>query len=271
MANKTIGQLDSFGSGATLSTDDLLAVFDSQTGSTKKASIAQVKAGMGIQQYSQDGTGEGSVVLGSTNSGNTITLNKTNSLVGGLNSTVSAENSLVFGSENTASGINTVALNQGTTASGNSSIAIGLGTIAQGDDQLALGKYNIADDTSNYAEVVGNGNSASNRSNARVLDWDGNERLAGTITINNGAGIISANTEGITLQLKNGTQIVNSLTLTPNGLTATKPQTWENIYANIKAALDSSEDRIPTIFSGTANPSSSTGNNGDLYIQYEES
>lgn len=270
MANKTIGQLDSFGSGATLTTDDLLAVFDSQTGSTKKASIAQVKAGMGIQQYSQDGTGEGSVVLGSTNSGNTITLNKTNSLAGGLNSTVSAENSLAFGFGNTASEVNTVALNQGTTASGNSSTAIGLGTIAQGDNQLALGKYNIADDNDNYAEVVGNGNSASNRSNARVLDWQGNERLAGTITINNGTGTISANTEGITLQLKSNGQVVNSLTLTPDGLTANS-DTWENIYANIKAALDSSEDRIPTIFSGTADPSSSTGNNGDLYIQYEES
>jgi len=223
MANKTIGQLDSFGSGATLSTDDLLAVFDSQTGSTKKASIEQVKAGMGIQQYSKDGTGEGSVILGSTASGNAINLNKTNSLVGGSHSTVSAENSLAFGSENTASGINTVALNENTTAFGEASTAIGLGTIAQGNNQLALGKYNIADDTSNYAEVVGNGNSASNRSNARVLDWQGNERLAGTITINNGMGVIFANNEGITLQLKDGVQVVNSLTLTPNGLTATKP------------------------------------------------
>lgn len=36
-----------------------------------------------------------------------------------------------------------------------------------------------------YAEIVGNGDSAT-RSNARALDWDGNESLAGSITLGKG-------------------------------------------------------------------------------------
>ena len=35
----------------------------------------------------------------------------------------------------------------------------------------------------NYAEIIGNGKDTSNRSNARVLDWDGNERLMGDVYV----------------------------------------------------------------------------------------
>lgn len=38
-------------------------------------------------------------------------------------------------------------------------------------------------DASQYAEVVGNGVSTSSRSNARVLDWQGNERLMGDLYV----------------------------------------------------------------------------------------
>ena len=34
-----------------------------------------------------------------------------------------------------------------------------------------------------YAEVIGNGDSDNARSNARTLDWDGNEELAGGLTL----------------------------------------------------------------------------------------
>lgn len=37
-----------------------------------------------------------------------------------------------------------------------------------------------------FAEIVGNGVSDNDRSNARRLDWDGNEELAGDLTINKG-------------------------------------------------------------------------------------
>ena len=41
------------------------------------------------------------------------------------------------------------------------------------------------DSSNTYVEIVGNGN-ASTRSNARTLDWSGNETLAGKLTV--GAG-----------------------------------------------------------------------------------
>lgn len=39
-----------------------------------------------------------------------------------------------------------------------------------------------------YAEVIGNGDSDNQRSNARTLDWDGNETLYGNLTLGSGTG-----------------------------------------------------------------------------------
>ena len=72
--------------------------------------------------------------------------------------------------------------------------AEGGGTIANGRSQHVFGEYNLADtyvsdDNSSlgtYAEIVGNGTADNARSNARTLDWSGNEVLAGTLTL--GAG-----------------------------------------------------------------------------------
>ena len=76
-----------------------------------------------------------------------------------------------------------------TTASGQSSHAEGAGTIANHVSQHVFGEYNIADSSSaavtnrgNYVEIVGNGTD-STRSNARTLDWNGNEVLAGKLTV----------------------------------------------------------------------------------------
>lgn len=68
-----------------------------------------------------------------------------------------------------------------TEASGDNSHAQGYYTIAKGDSQFVFGKANIADDINKYVEIVGNGY-PNNRSNARTLDWDGNEWLAGSLT-----------------------------------------------------------------------------------------
>lgn len=78
-------------------------------------------------------------------------------------------------------------------ASGDNTVALGQSTTAQRKNQLVFGRYNILDtegaDTDAegaYSEIVGNGGTSSNRSNARTLDWDGNEVLAGSITPNGG-------------------------------------------------------------------------------------
>lgn len=94
------------------------------------------------------------------------------------------------GAATTASGRHSHAEGYSTIASGEGSHAEGYMTIAQRKVQHVSGKYNIADDggtdestIGNYVEIVGNGTSSSRRSNARTLDWDGNEILAGKLTI----------------------------------------------------------------------------------------
>ena len=80
-----------------------------------------------------------------------------------------------------------------TVASGNRSHAEGEHTIANHLAQHVFGKYNIADPSQaaanavgNYVEIVGNGTAENARSNARTLDWSGNEELAGSITLGKG-------------------------------------------------------------------------------------
>lgn len=76
-----------------------------------------------------------------------------------------------------------------TTASGMFSHAEGVETIAQRKSQHTFGEYNIPDTTGTttsrgaYVEIVGNGTEDDYRSNARTLDWSGNEVLAGKLTV----------------------------------------------------------------------------------------
>ena len=116
----------------------------------------------------------------------------------------SGEASHAEGGGTTASGGTSHAEGYSTTASGYSSHAEGVNTIASGYGshaegsnttanhlaQHVFGRYNIADPSTaaatnrgNYVEIVGNGTSASAKSNARTLDWDGNEILAGNLTL----------------------------------------------------------------------------------------
>ena len=74
-------------------------------------------------------------------------------------------------------------------ASGDNSHSEGVRTIAKNNCQHVFGKHNIADTSTNpptqignYVEIVGNGADTTHRSNARTLDWSGNEVLAGGLT-----------------------------------------------------------------------------------------
>lgn len=100
-----------------------------------------------------------------------------------------------------------------TYANGAGSHAQGVGTIASGNYQHAAGKYNIEDTSSVgiYAEIIGNGSSDNNRSNARTLDWNGNEWIAGALSVGDAAttranlGITPANIGFSELALTNQT------------------------------------------------------------------
>lgn len=123
-------------------------------------------------------SGKGAVALGQTN-------------------TASGAAATAVGLKNTASGGGAFASGQQNVASGSLSFATGDRTIANHRDQFVFGKYNVADDSAaaataigNYVEIVGNGTADNARSNARTLDWNGNEILAGKLTL--GAGPTAA-------------------------------------------------------------------------------
>ena len=107
----------------------------------------------------------------------------------GNRTTASGDDSHAEGSRSVASGSSSHAEGEDTTASGSVSHAEGLNTQANARQQHVIGEFNIPDTPSSqdsrgtYVEIVGNGTDDSDRSNARTLDWEGNERLAGSLTL----------------------------------------------------------------------------------------
>lgn len=109
----------------------------------------------------------------------------------GNSSTASDASSHAEGNSTVASGVSSHAEGHGSKASSYYSHAEGYQTIAQRKSQHVFGEYNVSDTTGSastrgtYVEIVGNGASSSARSNARTLDWNGNEWLAGKVTVAN--------------------------------------------------------------------------------------
>ena len=90
------------------------------------------------------------------------------------------------GIDTKATGTSSHAEGNQTTASGNHSHAEGQATTAASAYQHVFGKYNVEDANNVYVEIVGNGDSKTTKSNARTLDWSGNEQLAGSLTLGMG-------------------------------------------------------------------------------------
>lgn len=85
-----------------------------------------------------------------------------------------------------------------TSADGNQSHAEGKGTVTKHASQHVFGEYNEEDPDlhdarfrGTFVEIVGNGTGLSARSNARTLDWSGNESLAGGLTLGMGSALES--------------------------------------------------------------------------------
>ena len=111
----------------------------------------------------------------------------------GGGTTASGECAHAEGGGTTASGAWSHAEGGSTCAIGPGSHAEGTGTYAKNAYQHVGGKFNVHDpSTTNseqigtYAEIIGNGTSDTQRSNARTLDWQGNEALAGSLTLGMG-------------------------------------------------------------------------------------
>lgn len=109
----------------------------------------------------------------------------TNSHAEGYKTNASGSISHAEGYNTTSSGNYSHAEGTDTTASGYNSHAEGHGTTAHGENQHVEGRYNIVDNISKYAHIVGNGSSKNNRSNAHTLDWEGNGWYAGDVRANN--------------------------------------------------------------------------------------
>ena len=97
------------------------------------------------------------------------------------------------GQATTASGTVSHAEGSDTIASGSRSHTEGDYTIANHRAQHVFGQWNVADPSAaavtargNYVEIVGNGTADDARSNARTLDWSGNEVLSGSLTLGKG-------------------------------------------------------------------------------------
>lgn len=126
--------------------------------------------------------------------------------LGRMANTTKGNNSIAVGTDAQAQGNNSCAVGNGVQAFGNSAHADGQGTLANGNfshaggwgttawprSQHVFGEYNAADPSftvasarGKYIEIVGNGALLA-ESNARTLDWDGNEELAGGLTLGKG-------------------------------------------------------------------------------------
>ena len=97
------------------------------------------------------------------------------------------------GKATVASGLYSHAEGDTTKATGHYSHAEGSGTIANHASQHVFGEFNVPDESTanasnrgTYVEIVGNGSRASAQSNARTLDWNGNESLQGSLTLGKG-------------------------------------------------------------------------------------
>ena len=135
--------------------------------------------------------GSGTIASGeaSHSEGASTTASGRDSHAEGYITTASGVESHAEGNYTTASGYYSHAEGSNTTASGSTSHTEGMGTVANHAYQHVFGEHNIADPSTagvesrgTYVEIVGNGNDR-NRSNARTLDWSGNEWLAGKLTV----------------------------------------------------------------------------------------
>lgn len=132
------------------------------------------------------------VGAGSFAFGSNVTASGDYSFASGYETTASYEEAHAEGYQTTASSYAAHAEGTLTSATGDSSHAEGIRTIANHTGQHVFGINNVVDtsntDQGTYVEIVGNGNPNSDtpKSNARTLKWNGDEWIAGKLTVGTG-------------------------------------------------------------------------------------
>lgn len=243
---------------ATTSSDGLMSAADKNKldniDMTTKAdkSNAQITNSLTLGQRSENSSiGLNSVSIGANNS---ATTNST--LVVGENSTASGPASIAvgyyaeatnygssaFGVSSAASGYSANAAGNDVKAYGDYTQATGRGTIAHGRATHVFGEYNLDGNSTasgntrgTYLEMVGNGLNNANRSNARTLDWEGNEVIAGKLTVGMAP---TADMDVATKQYVDSAATPALVTTSTNGL----------MSASDKAKLDQLTISIPCVY-----------------------
>ena len=195
--------------------------------------------------YMAQAQGFRSIALGSSRSTNT------DSVSIGSGTYASGIRSVAIGFQSTASGSDSFASCSNTVASGDSSSTMGLQTRAVRKSQFAFGEFNIEDTGSKatrgaYIEIVGNGTSDSTRSNARTLDWSGNEVLAGNLQA---AGLTDGTTTKTMTEILAGSSLPSDLAYIDSTGTATTEATLLDDYydkTEITSLLANKVDKITT-------------------------
>ena len=150
-------------------------------------------AGLAVGSYSHaEGNGSKSSGEASHAEGRTTNADGAYSHTEGYNTQTTSD--AAFGH---AEGYYTKAMQSAAHAEGNKAEASGYYSHAEGSwtnathrSQHVFGEYNLLDESTRrqdqrgtYVEIVGNGTNINNRSNIRTLDWDGNQILAGKLTV----------------------------------------------------------------------------------------
>ena len=133
-----------------------------------------------------NGSAQGSLrTVGSKEEGTLYTMGR-NSFAEGVDTKATNANCHAEGQSTLASGVVSHAEGIGTEAKGAYSHAEGYYTSTLGYASHVQGKYNLSYVSNDYAHIVGNGTSDTNRSNAHTLDWDGNAWFAGDVFVGGG-------------------------------------------------------------------------------------
>ena len=101
----------------------------------------------------------------------------------GISNVVAASYSTAIGMNNTVQGAYSFSSGYRNQSQGSCSISFGYNNISNCLGQLSFGHYNQRATNIAFLEAVGNGTDDEHRSNARVLDYAGNETLAGKLTV----------------------------------------------------------------------------------------
>lgn len=172
------------------------APFSNASGRDTIASAYEAHA----EGYGTHATGEGSHA------------ENTNCYAIGSSSHAGGNGSRAFGVESFVHGYQNYARNSRSTVFGMLNSAFGRSMLVFGECCINEGAVN-ADTRSSYIEIVGNGTSDNNRSNARTLDWSGNEWLAGYILPVNGV-ILPSSTPNSTKYFKLSVDDTGTITAT---------------------------------------------------------